>query len=230
MSNYVLDKAFRLVSEEGIAAGRAVVRGQFEGDCTPPARANQGGVLGLTVHAQPRDGRHVAVRRLGIALAEAAGPIAIGSPVCVADDGGRVKQSPRPRYEFGSEGANTALIAEWLDSTSYAFPVDVALAEPPGPADFHWTIQSSQLRLLLTRDGGGVTETAESLRARVADDPVLSNIISLHHAGESDGSGLLSAETANCENLGEFANPIGIAESAATAPGDLVQVFLTPRV
>lgn len=229
MSQYVLDKAYRLASEEGIASARVVVRGTMEGECLPPDGANAGGVLGLTVQKQERPGRHVAIRRLGIALARTDGAVGIGKPVCVADSEGRVKESPRPRFELGDVQDDTAIIVEWLDSLSFSLPVVAGIVVPGGPAGFSWDIQGSQLRLSVTRDGGGVTETPQSLRANIAADPLLSRLIAVHDAPGSDGTGVLSAGTGSCVNPGEFANPIGIAESEATAAGDLIQVFLIPR-
>ena len=54
--------------------------------------ANAGGLLGLTTHGQSRPGGSVAGRKAGIARARAAGPIALGAPVQVADDQGRVRE------------------------------------------------------------------------------------------------------------------------------------------
>ena len=91
MSYYVLDKSYRCASPN-ILARRAVVRHSLSPNSVsiPPA-ANAGGFAGVTVHSQTEVGRAISVRKLGIAEVVAAGPIAVGAPVNIADNTGRVK-------------------------------------------------------------------------------------------------------------------------------------------
>ncbi len=91
MPNYVLDKAYRVGSPNGVGAQRVVVHGPLTGECQLPAAENSGGLVGVTVHAQATQGRAVTVRRLGIAEVVAAGPIALGAPVIAAGSSGKVK-------------------------------------------------------------------------------------------------------------------------------------------
>ena len=91
MSNYILDKAYAIDEETGVGACLAVVQATDAGKARLPAGANAGSILGVTVHGQALKGANVAVRKAGIARVKAAGPIAVGAPVNVAGDGGKVK-------------------------------------------------------------------------------------------------------------------------------------------
>lgn len=91
MSSYILDKAYAIDDAGGVSAYRVVVHGAASGRAKLPTAANAGGILGVTVHGQSRQGGHVAVRKAGIARVVAAGPVAIGQPVNVAGTTGKVK-------------------------------------------------------------------------------------------------------------------------------------------
>jgi hypothetical protein len=96
MASYILDKAYSIDEAAGVAAYRVVVHGANAGQAKLPSAGNQGAILGVTVHSQTRRGANVAVRKAGIARATAAGPIAVGDPVNVADAGGKVKAVNEP--------------------------------------------------------------------------------------------------------------------------------------
>jgi hypothetical protein len=91
MSSYILDKAYAIDEAEGVGAYRAVVNGDDAGEAKLPAGANAGGILGVTVHGQSRQGGHVAVRKAGIARVTAAGAVALGAPVNIDGATGKIK-------------------------------------------------------------------------------------------------------------------------------------------
>ncbi|MBN1867120.1 DUF2190 family protein [Candidatus Sumerlaeota bacterium] len=91
MSHYILDKAYKITEESGVAAARVVVQGTNAGECALPAAANADSILGVTVHSQAVQNQNVAVRKAGIARVVAAGAVSVGAPVNVADSTGKVK-------------------------------------------------------------------------------------------------------------------------------------------
>lgn len=91
MSHYILDKAYAIDEPAGVEAYRVVVQGAQAGQANLPAAANDGSMLGVTVHSQSRQSGHVAVRKAGIARVTAASAIAVGAPVNIADAAGKVK-------------------------------------------------------------------------------------------------------------------------------------------
>ncbi|MCD6384204.1 DUF2190 family protein [Candidatus Sumerlaeota bacterium] len=91
MSNYILDKAYTITSENGVQAYRVVVVGSNPGECQLPSAANDGKILGVTLFSQENKGRNVTVRKAGIARCVAAGAINLGDPVNIADSSGKVK-------------------------------------------------------------------------------------------------------------------------------------------
>lgn len=227
MSNYVLDKAYRVSAENGIEAGRAVVRGADPEECTLPAAANAAAVLGISTHGQPRNGRYIGIRRIGITRAVAAGPIAAGERVCVADAQGRVKRLELPLFTTGSAGANNALRLEWTDRASFSANMEIELEAPAEEGPFDWRFEDHKLVLTLAKDGDNITTTAAALIAAIGSDGVLSRLLRVTHGSGSNGTGLLGAATARVVNLPATMNPIGIAEDSAATEGDLVDVFLT---
>jgi len=90
MSNYILDKAYTVAQSGGVPAFRVVVQGTNAGECVLPSAQNGDQILGVTVHAQDQN-RNVAVRKAGVARVEAAGPVAVGLPVNVAGNTGKIK-------------------------------------------------------------------------------------------------------------------------------------------
>ena len=67
MPIYLMDKAYRVGAEAGVAAHLVVVQGSATGECNLPGAANAGAILGVTMHSQSQQGRSVAVRKAGIA-------------------------------------------------------------------------------------------------------------------------------------------------------------------
>ena len=91
MPIYLMDKAYRITSPNGVAANRVVVQGDLPGECKLPDDANAEGILGVTMHSQTTPGRSVAVRKAGVAEVVAGGAIAVGAPVIISGTDGRVK-------------------------------------------------------------------------------------------------------------------------------------------
>lgn len=229
MSFYVLDTAFRILSTGGVTARRVVVRasdGNGPG-CSLPTAANADGFLGVTTHGQPRQNRHVAVRRLGVAECIAAAPITAGQRVCIADNQGRVRAIPHPRFTSGTVASNNAIVIEWLQPELFhaALQIDIHLAETS--ITFGWAFNNGHLRLTPAGNGDEITETANSLIAAVEADAALSRLIRITHAAGSDGTGEVLAGLLTAGNLADLVNPIGIADAAAEAADAVVPVLLT---
>jgi hypothetical protein len=88
--NSVFDTTYREEDAGGVLQYRAVVQGANEGGCKKPAAANAGGFLGFT-QASAAQNIGVPVRKLGTSRAVAAGVIAAGDYVNIADNVGKVQ-------------------------------------------------------------------------------------------------------------------------------------------
>lgn len=227
MSNYVLDKAYRAAEAGGIPAARVVVRGAGNDDCALPAAANAAGVLGITTHGQTRENRFIGVRRLGIALATAAGPINRGALVCAGDSEGRVAQANPPRFEAGSAAANNGLVIEWIDRGSFSAASCIDIVDAGEATAFAWQFTAGKL-VLKPQWSAEITMSSAEFKAAIEADPLLRKILRATHMAGSNGTGTVAPETLSVLNLNETLNPIGIAEQAAVQAGDLIDVFLTP--
>jgi hypothetical protein len=91
MPQYLLDKAYKITDANGVGANLVVVQGTNAGECKLPSAANEDKILGVTVQAQSRQNKSVAVRKAGIAEVIAAGAITVGCPVNIAGSTGKVK-------------------------------------------------------------------------------------------------------------------------------------------
>jgi hypothetical protein len=227
MSNYVLDKAYRVAPSAGVEAGRAVVRGANPDECDLPSAANEAAALGITTHSQPRAGRFVGVRRLGIVRALAAGPIEQGSAVCIADADGRIAQCERPRFITGSTAANNGLVFHWNNPADFFAGMRIAIVDAGTPQSFSWDFDGATLRLIPSNDGS-ILQTADELIQSIQADADLSLLISVAGLAGSSGGGTLAAETVAAENLSATRNPFAIAEEPAGQAGDLIDVFINP--
>jgi hypothetical protein len=227
MSHPVLDRAYRANAESGVPAHIVVVAGPGADDCHPPTAAGALPILGVTMHAQPRPGRHVTVRRMGIAPVIAAGPIARGMRVAVADTTGRVRAAAPPHHDTGNEGANNALRFTWRDPRLYTPATRLALVNPGAAEELHWEWDGPTLRLILAHSGTAITTTAAALAAFVAADPVLGRLLAVTHRGASNGTGLLAAASTLAANPADIAGAIGIAEEDALQAGDVIDILLT---
>ena len=91
MSSYLLDKTYTVNNTKGVDAYAVVVQGPAAGECRLPYEANEGKILGVTMHSQSLRGANVAVRKAGTAYVVADCPIEPGDAVCTAPEGsGRV--------------------------------------------------------------------------------------------------------------------------------------------
>ena len=228
MANYVLDKAYKVPAEAGIGSALAVVAGEGEADCRLPDAANAEGVIGITTHAQPRAGRYIGVRRLGVASVYTAGPIARGARVCVGDAQGRVAACALPRFDMGSVPGNNALVVEWKDRASFNPAVLIEVHDPGQAGALGWTWQPGKLRITAAHDGDDITTTAAQLKTLIEETPALAAVLAVSHGGASNGSGLVATDTFIVANLPATRNPIGIAEEDALEEGDLIDVLLIP--
>lgn len=229
MSHYVLDKAYRVAEANGIEGARVVVRGAAIDDCQLPADASAGGVLGVTVHRQPREGRFVAVRRLGIATATAAGPIPNGAAVALADNEGRVREAPLPRFHTGSLLNENALEWRWKRRDIATAGLSIEIVDGGQAGDFAWSLAGAILRITPPNDGNGIVVTAAQLVSLVEADSTLAALVDVAIAPGNSGSMTVSPQTASIANLDEMGREIGVAETPATADGDLLDVLLLPR-
>lgn len=91
MGIYLMDKSYRITNAGGAVSMRALVAGSITGQCTLPSVSNAGKLLGVSVTSQTEVGSAISVRKAGVAEVTAAGAIAVGDAVNVADTSGRVK-------------------------------------------------------------------------------------------------------------------------------------------
>ncbi|MEO8376255.1 MAG: hypothetical protein ABI579_01180 [Candidatus Sumerlaeota bacterium] len=229
MSNYVLDKSYRVANASGIGAGMAVVATANNDECDLPVAANAANVLGATTHVQTRQGRFVGVRRLGIAIMQAGGVIAKGARVCVADNTGRIAQTKNPIFTTGVVGSNNALIFEWLEPSLFAFNTSISLVGGGANQTYSWSITNGILTIKLATNGSSaITETATSLLGKINADATLNAYLKVTSTTGSTGAGIISAEAATAGNIPQTLNSIGVAEEAAAQAGDMISVLLLP--
>ncbi|MCC5876910.1 MAG: hypothetical protein JJU11_11885 [Candidatus Sumerlaeia bacterium] len=225
MSNYVLDKAYRILNEGGVDAGVAVVATEGEGTCRI-ATPDDPHILGITTYSQPREGAFVAVRRLGITGAISTGIIDRGDRVRVVNDLGHLGRCPLPRWSTGSAGGNNSLIFHWADRGNFAAGLALELHDPGESAPFSWSFTGGALRLVLEHDEIEVIQTAASLIAEIEADDDLAALIHVDAETGSTGSGIVAPAILQVENLPETRFPIGIAENGASGAGDIFDVYL----
>jgi hypothetical protein len=228
MSNQVLDRAFRVEEADGVARYRAVVFGTTDGGCRYPAAANAAGVLGITTHAQTRENRSVAVRRIGIALAEAAGAIAKGARIIVADATGRIAEASRARLETGSAGANNGVVFTAREYGAAGNLSSVELVATGTSQSLAVSVSGNAVSVQLATDGGGsATTTAAELIAAVNAHAAAGLLVEAAHLSGSDGSGVPAGVSATNLSGGEAGvNAFAEAQEAATAAGDVIEVLL----
>lgn len=228
MPVYVMDSAFETGEAAGIAAFRAVVRGSSPTRCVYPAGANDGPALGVTLEAGEA-GRAVAVRRLGRARVAAAEAIAAGRPVVIADALGRVKAAGRATGATGSEGANNALrwTAREFSLAGNAISVAIKIAGNNTPLSVE--VNGAAITVHASTDGeGAATATAAQVAAAVAAHPAASLLVTVENEGESAGAGAVTEADLALSGGEASLNILGLAEEAAAAEGDEIEILLTP--
>ncbi len=225
-----LDRAYRVEESGGVARYRAVVFGQTDGGCRYPGAAGRGGVLGVTTHSQPNADRAVAVRRAGIALAEAASAIAKGDPVVVADSTGRIASAPRASVSIGSAPADNAIDIVVRIPGLVGNLLRIVLDDSESDVPLGFAFVGGLLTVTLATDSGGsVLTTAQQLVDAINADANLSSFLVASNGTGSDGTGLLASAGEASFAGGEGGdNIVGFAQEAATAPGDIVEVLVAP--
>lgn len=83
-------ETMRITDAAGVLIHRAVVLGSTAGDCAKPGAANAGKFAGITQEAQATQNRSVRVKTSGRTFATAAGTIAVGDYVGIADTAGKL--------------------------------------------------------------------------------------------------------------------------------------------
>ncbi len=91
-ATYVLDKTYSIDSAGGVNTFTAVAAGSADGHCALPSGANKV-CLGITQENQTTQGENVVVRKYGISRAVAAGAIAAGDYVEIANAQGQLQAS-----------------------------------------------------------------------------------------------------------------------------------------
>ncbi len=228
MPSYILDTTFEVEEPNGVAAHRVVVRGTQPKRCLYPSAANAAGVVGVTTDTAGA-ARAVGVRRLGRALAEAAGLISAGQRVCVADATGRVKAAARANAVTGVVGNQNAI--RWTAGAhsvaGNAAIVDIVAAGNNTPLSV--SIAGNTVTIHAATDGAGAaTTTAAQAIAAVAAHAAARLLVSGANEQPSTGAGTVADETAALSGGEGGLNAIGVAEQNAAAAGDLIDVFLTP--
>lgn len=229
MSQYVLDRACRVEESAGVARYRAVVFGADADGCQYPDAANADGVVGITTHAQSREGKSVTVRRLGIAVCEAAAAIAVGDRVVVADNQGRVKRATHANVSTGSAGSNNGIVWTHRQPGPGGNVVGVQIQNAGASQALSVALADNTVRITAATNGGGaITSTAQQIIDAVNADAVASRILRASHLAGSNGTGVAAAVAATPLRGGEAGlNTIGIAQTAAANAGELVDVMLS---
>ncbi|MBX3730143.1 MAG: hypothetical protein KF858_13245 [Candidatus Sumerlaeia bacterium] len=226
MSNYVLDRAYRVEEVHGVGRYRVVTAGTQSDGCRYPSGPNAGPVLGVTMHAQTREARAVAVRRLGIAPCEAAGEIERGERVCVADDEGRVKAVVLPSGLLGQEGHNGSVLYEVL-APREAPVLRVTHTVSGSSTPLAVSLVAGELRVRVGTDSeGDPVTTAAQLAAHLNASEPLNRVVRATAGGT--GASVIGDDTVEIGGWEAAANAIGIAQQHATTAGDIIDVFLTP--
>jgi hypothetical protein len=83
-------RSYRITDAAGVLIFRAVVQDAAAGDVKKPAAANAVGFVGVTQEAQAIQNRSVLVKEAGRTFVVAAGAIAVGDYVNIADATGKV--------------------------------------------------------------------------------------------------------------------------------------------
>lgn len=227
MATYVMDKAYEVEASGGVGAGVAVKNGSFAGGCDLPSGANDGPVLGVTVHSAAQ-GRSVSVRKLGIASIVAASAVSAGEKVCVADALGRIKAAGRASAVSGVVGSNNAIrwTAKETGSNGNGIGVDIVVAGTD--TSLSVSVSGNTVTINSATDGSGAAiTTATQAIAAVAANAAASKLVSGADESTSNGSGAVADETVTLSGGESGDRAFGIAEETAVSQGDIIDVFLT---
>lgn len=84
-------RSYKITDAAGVLIYRAVVQGANAGEVKKPAAADEGKAVGFTQEAQATQNKSVLVKEAGRTFAVAAGAIAVGDAIGIADATGKVK-------------------------------------------------------------------------------------------------------------------------------------------
>jgi hypothetical protein len=90
-ASYLLDRTYTIEDAAGVGQFLAVVQGTNDAGCKKPTAANDKKFKGITQEAQTRQNKGVACRKQGVSYAVAAGNIAAGDWVNIADATGKLQ-------------------------------------------------------------------------------------------------------------------------------------------
>lgn len=228
MSTFVLDRAYLVEEETGIARHRVVVAGSSPSHCRLPDGANAGRVLGVTTQSQEREGRAIPVRRFGYTPCEAAESFNAGDPVCVADDGGRVRAVRPPHALVGTEDVNGAVrfVSRFPAERHFLSGIEISASgsESPLASD----VADGVVMFALETDAISTpVTTAAQLATYVNTHPLLSKLVKAEVAG-GDGSAVAEAGSPSFTAHEESIHVVGIAQDDSSGEGDIVDVLLLP--
>ncbi len=230
MANYVLDRAYRVEETNGIERYRVVTFGARTDGCQYPSGENAGGVLGVSTHAQTREGKSLTVRRLGIALCETAGAVNVGDLVCVADNTGKIKPGGFASVVSDTGTANKKIL--WtIKQPGLAGNAFQVKFNNPGPSQaLSAQMSGLSIQIYLETNGSAVVQsTAQEVIDLINADLVISRFVTASLPSGSDGTGVVTApQTLIMSGGEESSNIIGIAQQAASGAGETIDVLLTP--
>ncbi len=86
-------RTYKIEDAAGVLQYRAVVQGTAAGAVKKPSGAGEGKFIGFTQEAQATQNKSVSVKRSGFSFAVAAGAIAVGDAVEIADNTGKVQSA-----------------------------------------------------------------------------------------------------------------------------------------
>jgi hypothetical protein len=84
-------RTYKITDAAGVLIYRAVVQGTNAGEVAKPGAANAGKFIGITQEAQATQNKSVRVQEFGRTFAVAAGVIAVGDAVNIADTAGKLQ-------------------------------------------------------------------------------------------------------------------------------------------
>jgi len=228
MPVHVLDTTFDVSEADGVSSHRVVVRGAQPWQCAYPDAAHADGALGVTLDEADYQ-FPVPVRRLGKALVEASEAIAAGSRVVVSGTDGRINAASRPTAPTGTVGSNNAIrwTAREYSAAGNAIVIDIVVSG--NSTAFSISVSGTTITInSATNAGGAATSTAAEVIAAINAHATAKLLVTAANESTSTGAAAVADQTAMLAGGGNSLNILGIAEEAARAPGDLIDVLLTP--
>lgn len=114
-------RTYKIEDASGVLQYRAVVQGAAAGAVKKPTAVGAGKIIGITQEEQATQNKSVSVKRSGFSFAVAAGQIAVGDAVEIADTTGKL-QSAQAKLEDLSEA--TAVVHHFVGLAETAAGAD----------------------------------------------------------------------------------------------------------